>query len=118
MAVNQSLLPKVITPEVDKKQLLLLGLNLLNKGLKLPCAVVQPQAKASQPSHQSSLPFTEELKKRTSPPPLPLSPSASQDEGNRKRKRDSNDDLSEIERKEKRYKRYLFFFFIHFHFFK
>ena len=97
----------------DKQQLLLLGLQLLNKGLKLPTAVVQPQVQRQATTKQSSPP-TSELKK---PSPLPSSPVqsvSSEDESDkeggvqspvvigRKRKRNSNDDLSEVEKREKR----------------
>lgn len=94
----------------DKQQLLLLGLQLLNKGLKLPTAVVQPQVQrqAKQAPPTLSLPL------KQSPPGSPISkPVSSEDESDkernvlspiagRKRKRNSNDDLSEVQKKEKR----------------
>ena len=109
-------LSKTSTQLPDKQQLLLLGLQLLNKGLKLPTAVVQPQVQRQATTKQSPPP-TSQLKK---PSPLPSSPvksvsSASEDESDkeggvqspvvigRKRKRNSNDDLSEVEKREKRY---------------
>lgn len=111
-------LSKTSTQLPDKQQLLLLGLQLLNKGLKLPTAVVQPQVQrqtATKPS-PSPPPPTSQLKK---PSPLPSSPVksvSSEDESDgeggvqspvavigRKRKRNSNDDLSEVEKREKRY---------------
>lgn len=103
-----SQLPKASIPLPDKQQLLLLGLQLLNKGLKLPTAVVQPQvqrqAKQSPPPPQPQ---------KQSPPSSPLKVVSSEDESDResfvlspttsrKRKRNSNDDLSEVQKKEKR----------------
>jgi hypothetical protein len=108
-------LTKTSTQLPDKQQLLLLGLQLLNKGLKLPTAVVQPQIQRQTATNQSPPP-TPQLKK---PSPLPSSPVksvSSEDESDgegavcspgvmigRKRKRNSNDDLSEVEKREKRY---------------
>ena len=107
-------LSKTSTQLPDKQQLLLLGLQLLNKGLKLPTAVVQPQVQRQATAKQSPPP-TSQLKK---PSPLPSSPVksvSSEDESDkeggvqspvvigRKRKRNSNDDLSEVEKREKRY---------------
>lgn len=90
--------PKIVAPEMDKAQLLILGLNLLNKGLNLPCAVVQPQAKPT-----SSLPTKSSSAVPISPcktgPVLPVPLSA---EGSRKRKRDQGADSSEVDKKEKR----------------
>ena len=99
-------LPK---PLPDKQQLLLLGLQLLNKGLKLPTAVVQPQAQ--RPARQTSPALSMALKQ--SPPSSPAKPMSSDDESERegsvlspvagrKRKRNSNDDLSDVQKKEKR----------------
>ena len=112
-------LSKMSTQQLpDKQQLLLLGLQLLNKGLKLPTAVVQPQVQrqATTKPSPSPPPPTSQLKK---PSPLPSSPVksvSSEDESDgeggarspvvligRKRKRNSNDDLSEVEKREKRY---------------
>lgn len=108
-------LSKSSTHLPDKQQLLLLGLQLLNKGLKLPTAVVQPQVQRQATTKQQSPPPTSQLKK---PSPLPSSPvqsASSEDESDkeggvqspvvigRKRKRNSNEDLSEVEKREKRY---------------
>lgn len=103
MTENQSpQAPKSTGPEMDKKQLLLLGLNLLNKGLKLPYAVVRPQAKPSAPRPASEL--TEKLKSSLSTPTSPLKSQVTVElDGSRKRKRDSTDDLSEVEKREKRF---------------
>ena len=97
-------------PLPDKQQLLLLGLQLLNKGLKLPTAVVQPQVQRQ--TKQASPALSQPLKQ--SPPDSPISkPVSSDDESDsersvlstvagRKRKRNSNDDLTEVQKKEKR----------------
>lgn len=74
------------------KNLLLLGLQLLNKGLRLPCAVVQPRIQ-TRPSPQR-----EEETEETPPSPE----KQEKVPGNRKRKRNLNNDLSETERREKR----------------
>lgn len=85
--------------DIDKNKLLLLGLNLLNKGLKLPYAVVRPQAKAPTEKAPTSQ-LAEKLKS------TPISPQAPQkltdllDGGTRKRKRE---DDSEVDKREKRY---------------
>ena len=114
----EQLASKTSTRLPDKQQLLLLGLQLLNKGLKLPTAVVQPQVQRQTATKQTppSPPSVTQLKK---PSPLPNSPVksvSSDDESDkeegvrsptvvigRKRKRNSNDDLSEVEKREKRY---------------
>ena len=107
-------LPKPPTPLPDKQQLLLLGLQLLNKGLKLPTAVVQPQVQqhSAKPSPPSPAPVSKPLKQ--SPPCSPGGSLSSEDESDRersvlspviigrKRKRNNNDDLSDVEKKEKR----------------
>lgn len=113
----EQLASKTSTRLPDKQQLLLLGLQLLNKGLKLPTAVVQPQVQRQTATKQTppSPPSVTQLKK---PSPLPNSPVksvSSDDESDkeegvrsptvvigRKRKRNSNDDLSEVEKREKR----------------
>ncbi len=92
--------PKSLGPDLDKKNLLLLGLNLLNKGLKLPYAVVRPQAKPPAPNPTSEL--AEKLKSSISPPTSPLKPTTDSLEVSRKRKRDPANDLSEVGRREKR----------------
>ena len=93
--------PKPLGSDLDKKQLLLLGLNLLNKGLKLPYAEVRPQSKPPAPKPASVL--AEKLKSSVvSPPPTPPATETLL-EGSRKRKRDPGDDFSEVERREKRY---------------
>ena len=71
------------------KNLLLLGLQLLNKGLRgsqVPCAVVHPQIKTRSPPEENGV---------------------NQKEGTNsgKRKRDPDDDISEGERRQKRYLR-------------
>ena len=78
-------------PSPDKN-LLLLGLQLLNKGLRLPCAVVQPRIQ-TRPSPQRE---EETEESPQSPEKLEKAP------GSRKRKRNLNNDLSETERREKR----------------
>lgn len=83
---------RILAPGVDKNKLLMLGLNLLNKGLKLPCAVVQPQAKAP-PAPKPTSQLVEKLKG---------SPQAEDVNGSRKRKRDPENDLSEVDKREKR----------------
>lgn len=83
---------------MDKNKLLLLGLNLLNKGLKLPYAVVRPQTKAPVAERAPS----QLIEKLKSSPPSPQMLSALLVEGVRKRKRDPDDDLSEVGRREKR----------------
>lgn len=89
---------KPLGPEMDKNKLLLLGLNLLNRGLRLPCAVVHPQTKAPVAEKAPS----QLMEKLKSSPPSPQRLSAL-DEATRKRKRDpANDDLSEVDRREKR----------------
>ena len=105
-------LSKPFTPLPDKQQLLLLGLQLLNKGLKLPTAVVQPQVQRSTNPSPPSPPVCKPPKQ--SPPCSPGSSVSSEDESEkessalspvmlgRKRKRNSSDDLSEVEKKEKR----------------
>lgn len=100
MSSNQALqsqaVRKAASTPMDKK-LLLLGLNLLSKGLKVPL-VMQPPAKASpQGSPEHQLTDSEEHHE--------LSPDSTQQPTNtsRKRKRDSNNDLSEVEKREKRY---------------
>lgn len=105
-------LSKPSTPAFpDKQQLLLLGLQLLNKGLKLPTAVVQPQVQRSTNPSPPSPPACKPLKQ--SPPSSPGSSAvSSEDESEkstlspvilgRKRKRNGNDDLSEVDKKEKR----------------
>ena len=105
-------LPKSSTQLPDKQQLLLLGLQLLNKGLKLPTAVVQPQVQR-QAKQSPSPPPSSQLRKPSPVPSSPLKSVSSEDESDReggvqspvlgrKRKRNSNDDLSEVEKKEKR----------------
>ena len=78
------------------KNLLLLGLQLLNKGLRLPCAVVQPQVQTISPQKASG----EQEDGRVETDEEPLSPQ--KEPINRKRKRNPNEDLSEAERREKR----------------
>ena len=86
---------KAIVPEMDKNKLLLLGLNLLNKGLKLPCAVVHPQLK--HPSDTTEVEHMEETLKQ------PVSAQQNvHEESSRKRKRNVSDDTSEIKKREKR----------------
>jgi len=82
------------------KNLLLLGLQLLNKGLRLPCAVVQPQVQTLSPQTTSG----EKKDGRVGTDKEPLSPQKNEEKEptNRKRKRNLNDDLSEAERREKR----------------
>lgn len=93
----QQVAVKALGPDMDKNKLLLLGLNLLNKSLKLPCAIVKPQAKSTSPKAPSQL--AEKLKSSPSPECLKKSPV----EITRKRKRDPNeDDLSELDKREKR----------------
>ena len=111
-------LSKMSTQQLpDKQQLLLLGLQLLNKGLKLPTAVVQPQVQRQATTKPSpSPPPTSQLKKPSPLPSPPVKSVSSEDESDgeggarspvvligRKRKRNSNDDLSEVEKREKRY---------------
>lgn len=83
----------------DKTRLLLLGLNLLNKGLKLPCAVVKPQAKSPAPEKQASSELMEKLKNS----PQKLSSLCEDGTETRKRKRDpATDDAAEVGKREKR----------------
>ena len=83
----------------DKTRLLLLGLNLLNKGLKLPCAVVKPQAKSPVSEKQASSELLEKLKNS----PQKLSSLCEDGTETRKRKRDpATDDVAEIGKREKR----------------
>lgn len=88
--------PKKLGP--DKTRLLLLGLNLLNKGLKLPCAVVQPQAKSLAPEKQASSELLEKLKNS----PQKLSSLCEDGTETRKRKRDPATDDAEVGKREKR----------------
>ena len=94
---------KVLTdlapPEMDKNKLLMLGLNILNKGLKLPYAVVHPQVKGPVPKPPSQL--AEKLKTPLTPQGSPQKQDQIQ-ENTRKRKRDPADDLVELDKKEKR----------------
>lgn len=89
--------------EMDKSKLLLLGLNLLNKGLKLPYAVVHPQVKGPAPKPPSQL--AEKLKTPLTPhgPPKKQDQIPISQENTRKRKRDPADDLVELDKKEKRW---------------
>ena len=96
MSENNNSSPQVVkSQDIDKNKLLLLGLNLLNKGLKLPYAVVRPQAKAP-PEKAAPSQLAEKLKS---------SPISSQkltdllDGGTRKRKRE---DDGEVDKREKR----------------
>ena len=102
-------LPKSSTQLPDKQQLLLLGLQLLNKGLKLPTAVVQPQVQRQAKQSPSPPPPSSQLRKPSPVPSSPLKSVSSEDESDReggvqspvlgrKRKRNSNDDLSEVEK--------------------
>ena len=90
--------PKPVSP--DNNKLLLLGLQLLSKSLKVPCAVVPPQ-KQDSPSPT--------IKYETSPPNSPKdsgsedSEIGSPDPNTRKRKRVGNSELTEQEKREKRY---------------
>lgn len=93
--------PQVVGGEIDKNKLLLLGLNLLNKGLKLPYAVVRPQTKATAVEKPPSQ-LTEKLKSSLVSPPQPAQKlSALLQEGTRKRKREDND-RGEVDKREKR----------------
>lgn len=93
---------KLLAPDVDKNKLLLLGLNLLNKGLRLPCAVVKPQAKVPAPKG-----LVEKLKGSPVSPGSPQNQSTVTVEGtagdSRKRKRDPAEDINDVGRKEKRF---------------
>lgn len=81
----------------DKNLLQFLGLQLLDKGLRLPCAVVQPRIQESpniplSTGGSGGQAVTELLKgKSENSQPNP-----------RKRKRNASDDLSMTERREKR----------------
>lgn len=88
---------KALGPEMDKNKLLLLGLNLLNKGLKLPCAIVRPQ---TAPEQKDASQLAEKLKSSySSPPEL----STLLQEGTRKRKRESTtDEQNGVGKREKR----------------
>lgn len=86
---------------MDKNKLLLLGLNLLNKGLKLPCAVVRPQTKAPVLEKVPSQ-LAEKLKTSPISPQSSRNLSALLEEGTRKRKRDPDDNLGEVNKREKR----------------
>ena len=89
---------KALGSDMDKKKLLLLGLNLLNKSLKFPTTVVRPQVKA-QTSDQVTSQLAEKLKSHS----LDLLKS-DVTENSRKRKRDpSDDELSDSEKREKRF---------------
>jgi hypothetical protein len=90
---------RALGKEVDKNKLLLLGLNLLNKGLKLPCAVVRPQAKPTPSAKEAPTPLADKLRSSTPAPPQKLSDLL--EAGTRKRKRE--EDLSEVDKREKRY---------------
>ena len=99
-------LPKPPTPLPDKQQL-------LNKGLKLPTAVVQPQVlqHSAKPSPPPPAPAPKQLKQN--PPTSPGGCLSSKDEIDRersvlspviigrKRKRNNNDDLSVVEKEKK-----------------
>lgn len=91
---------KTLGKEIDKNKLLLLGLNLLNKGLKLPYAVVRPQTKAPAVEKAPSQ-LAEQLKSSPVSPQPPLMLSALLQESTRKRKREE-DDLGEVGKREKR----------------
>lgn len=100
MTSPQHVAIRALGPNMDRNKLLLLGLNLLNKSMKLPCAVVKPQTKIPTSSGTSQL--AEKLK---SSPSLPYSPTEEDTEISRKRKRDPSDDenLSELGKREKRF---------------
>lgn len=102
--------PSRLANTPDKNQLLMLGLQLLTKSLKVPCAVVQPQA---QGHCTPSLSTAHVVAKDNSPPSSPfkdshaevLSGSEDSDLGspdNRKRKRIESNELSVGEKREKR----------------
>lgn len=95
--------PKPVAP--DKSDLLLLGLQLLSKSLKVPCAVVPPQKQAvvSTRSERSS-PCSPTKDGSYSP----LSSSEDSEVGSpeansRKRKRTGSMELTEQEKREKRF---------------
>ncbi len=104
--MSQAKAPVSISPSrapPDKSQLLLLGLQLLNKGLKLPCAVVPPHV---QTTAATDKPKPSPVKVASSPPvrgTAPASPGPEDEVNVRKRKRNLNEDLSEVERREKRW---------------
>jgi len=87
----------------NKNQLLLLGLDLLNKGLKLPCAVVKPQVKAPVPKAEIPEKLKAALTTPVSPRQHEVAALLEDKAGSRKRKRDPADDLGEVERREKRF---------------
>ena len=103
--------PSSLVNSPDKNRLLMLGLQLLTKSLKVPCAVVQPQAQGHTTSSLSTAPV---VARDNSPPSSPFkdsyaevfSGSEDSDIGspdvNRKRKRVGNNELSETEKREKR----------------
>ena len=106
MAQQRIKAPPKLTSEIDKAQLLILGLNLLNKGLNVPCAVVQPQAKSTTSSPMlssgpSSPSGSSTSSVPNSPRKVPVLPLALND-ASRKRKRDQGADVSEVEKREKR----------------
>lgn len=95
-SVTLPIQPKSVSPD---NKLLLLGLQLLSKGLKVPCAVLPPQ--------NQELPLN--VKYETSPPNSPSKDSGSEDSevgsldsNTRKRKREGNSELTEKEKREKR----------------
>ena len=91
--------PQVAQPKsqlVQDKNLLLLGLQLLNKGLKLPYAVVQPRVQTPK-ANENGAPGDIVATGADSP-----QKPESEQPNSRKRKRNGNSDLSEVEKREKR----------------
>ena len=89
--------PKILTTTGDN-QLLLLGLQLLNKSLKLPYAVVKPQVQPPEKGGIGALKDGgEEFDKNDSRESTPSPPMTG---NSRKRKHDG--ELSEMEKREKR----------------
>lgn len=96
-----------ISDTAEKNQLFMLGLQLLSKSLKPPCAVVQPQPRGST---TSSLSTAAVIPRDNTPPSSPLKVNYfSGNEGNmtgspdnRKRKRVDNNQFSETDKRDKR----------------
>ncbi len=94
--------PKPVAP--DKNDLLLLGLQLLSKSLKVPCAVVPPQKQAVvAPKSERSSPFSPSKDGYSTLSGSEADSEVGSPEANsRKRKRTESTELTEQEKREKR----------------
>ena len=94
--------PKVISPEMDKNRLLLLGLNLLNKGLNLTSCGNQPHAISTTVVKGEVKQCSKTFSSSSSHPPELAATTVVNMEKSRKRRRDCNADFSEAGKIEKR----------------